>query len=142
MNHQQAELVVNDFLLALQAKDHDKIAALLAPDLQYTNVSLPTIVGGQKVAHLFEILLRRGTGFEVEIHSIAAKGDVVMTERTDVLKVGSLHVAFWVCGTFRVQNGQIVLWRDYFDWLDISKGMLRGVAGIFIPKFRISLINA
>jgi limonene-1,2-epoxide hydrolase len=142
MNHQQAELVVNDFLLALQAKDHDKIAALLAPDLQYTNVSLPTIVGGQRVAHLFEILLRRGTGFEVEIHSIAAKGDVVMTERTDVLKVGSLHVAFWVCGTFRVQNGQIVLWRDYFDWLDISKGMLRGVAGIFIPKFRISLINA
>jgi len=142
MNHQQAELVVNDFLLALQAKDHDKIAALLAPDLQYTNVSLPTIVGGQKVAHLFEILLRRGTGFDVEIHSIAAKDDVVMTERTDVLKVGSLHVAFWVCGTFRVQNGQIVLWRDYFDWLDISKGMLRGVAGIFIPKFRISLINA
>lgn len=99
-------------------------------------------MGGQRVAHLFEILLRRGTGFEVEIHSIAAKGDVVMTERTDVLKVGSLHVAFWVCGTFRVQNGQIVLWRDYFDWLDISKGMLRGVAGIFIPKFRISLINA
>ncbi len=142
MSYQQAELVVNDFLLALQAKDHDKIAALLAPDLQYTNVSLPTIVGGQRVAHLFEILLRRGTGFEVEIHSIAAKGDVVMTERTDVLKVGSLHVAFWVCGTFRVQNGQIVLWRDYFDWLDISKGMLRGVAGIFIPKFRISLINA
>jgi limonene-1,2-epoxide hydrolase len=142
MSYQHAELVVNDFLLALQAKDHDKIAALLAPDLQYTNVSLPTIVGGQRVAHLFEILLRRGTGFEVEIHSIAAKGDVVMTERTDVLKVGSLHVAFWVCGTFRVQNGQIVLWRDYFDWLDISKGMLRGVAGIFIPKFRISLINA
>lgn len=142
MSYQHAELVVNDFLLALQAKDHDKIAALLAPDLQYTNVSLPTIVGGQRVAHLFEILLRRGTGFEVEIHSIAAKGDVVMTERTDVLKVGSLHVAFWVCGRFRVQNGQIVLWRDYFDWLDISKGMLRGVAGIFIPKFRISLINA
>lgn len=37
MSYQHAELVVNDFLLALQAKDHDKIAALLAPDLQYTN---------------------------------------------------------------------------------------------------------
>ena len=47
------EQIVTDFLHALEAKDHDKIAALLAPDLQYTNVSLPTMMGGQRVANLF-----------------------------------------------------------------------------------------
>ena len=54
------EQIVTDFLHALEAKDHDKIAALLAPDLQYTNVSLPTMMGGQRVANLFELLLRKG----------------------------------------------------------------------------------
>ena len=98
------EQIVTDFLHALEAKDHDKIAALLAPDLQYTNVSLPTMMGGQRVANLFELLLRKGTGFSVKIHSLAANGDKVMTERTDIIRVGTLHVAFWVCGTFQVRN--------------------------------------
>ena len=133
------EQIVTDFLHALEAKDHDKIAALLAPDLQYTNVSLPTMMGGQRVANLFELLLRKGKGFSVKIHSLAANGDKVMTERTDIIRVGTLHVAFWVCGTFQVRNGQIVLWRDYFDWLDISKGTVRGIIGIVLPKFRVSL---
>ena len=62
-----------------------------------------------------------------------------MTERTDIIRVGTLHVAFWVCGTFQVRNGQIVLWRDYFDWLDISKGTVRGIIGIVLPKFRVGL---
>ncbi len=134
-----SEAIVMAFMHALEAKDHDKIAELLAPNLHYTNVSLPTIVGGQRVANLFEVLLRRGTGFSVQIHSLAVNGDVVLTERTDMIKVGSLHIAFWVCGTFRVQDGKIVLWRDYFDWLDISKGMLRGIAGIVVPKLRVVL---
>lgn len=133
------EQVVTDFLQALEAKDHDKIAALLAPDLQYTNVSLPTMMGGQRVANLFELLLRKGTGFSVKMHGLASNGDTVMTERTDILRVGTLHVAFWVCGTFQVQNGQIVLWRDYFDWLDISRGTVRGIIGIVLPKFRVGL---
>ena len=131
--------VVTDFLQAPEAKDHDKIAALLAPDLQYTNVSLPSMMGGQRVASLFELLLRKGTGFSVKIHGLAANGDTVMTERTDILRVGTLHVAFWVCGTFQVRNGQIVLWRDYFDWLDISRGTVRGIIGIVLPRFRVGL---
>lgn len=133
------EQIVSRFLQALATKDYDAIGALLAADLHYTNVSLPTIVGGQRVAGLFERLLSRGGGFDVQIHSIAAKGYIVMTERTDVIKVGPLHIAFWVCGTFEVQNGQIVVWRDYFDWLDISRATVRGLAGIVLPKWRVKL---
>ena len=139
MSQSTPEQIVTQFLHALETQDHDQIAALLAPDLHYTNVSLPTLKGGQKVANLFEVLLRRGTGFQVKVHSIATNGNTVMTERTDVINVGSLHVGFWVCGTFQVENGKIVLWRDYFDWWDISRGALRGVAGMIIPKLRISL---
>ena len=139
MSQSTPEQIVTQFLHALETQDHDQIAALLAPNLHYTNVSLPTLKGGQKVANLFEVLLRRGTGFQVKVHSIATNGNTVMTERTDVINVGSLHVGFWVCGTFQVENGRIVLWRDYFDWWDISRGALRGVAGMILPKLRISL---
>ncbi|AXI03110.1 limonene-1,2-epoxide hydrolase family protein [Aquirhabdus parva] len=133
------EEIVTSFLHALEEQDHDRIAALLAPNLRYTNVSLPTIKGGRVVSNLFKRLLGKKTGFQVQIHRIATNGNVVMTERTDVIEVGPLHVAFWVCGTFRVEQGQIVLWRDYFDWFNIAKGTLRGVVAVPLPKFRPSL---
>jgi limonene-1,2-epoxide hydrolase len=130
------EQTVVAFLHALEAQHHPLIASLLAPDLRYTNVSLPTLKGGQRVAGLFEKVLRRGTGFGVRIHGIAASGNIVMTERTDIIKVGPLYIRFWVCGTFEVRDGRITVWRDYFDWWNIAKGTLRGVAGIAVPPLR------
>lgn len=133
------EAIVTDFLQAMVDQDHDRIAALLAPDLRYTNVSLPTIKGGKRVAGLLSRALRGRTFFDVQIHRIATNGDIVLTERTDVLKLGPLHIGFWVCGTFRVEDGRIALWRDYFDWMDIGRGTLRGVAGIAVPGLRATL---
>jgi len=34
---------------------------------------------------------------------------------------------FWVCGTFEVRDGKIVLWRDYFDW---GTFLMAGVRGL------------
>ncbi|MGH8460069.1 MAG: limonene-1,2-epoxide hydrolase family protein [Stenotrophobium sp.] len=133
------EDVVTQFLHAIEAKNHARIAALLAPDLSYINVSLPTLKSGPRVARLFEFALEHGVGFEVQIHRIATNGDIVMTERTDMLKLGPLHLRFWVCGTFRVERGRIVLWRDYFDWWNISRGAVHGIAGLVLPRLRAAL---
>lgn len=133
------EEVVTRFLRALEAQDHDTVAALLAPGLRYTNVSLPTITGGERVARIMKTGLRNGTGFAVQIHRIATNGDIVMTERTDVIKAGPLEMGFWVCGTFRVEGGRITMWRDYFDWANFARGALRGVAGIALPGLRPKL---
>ena len=48
MSQSNPEQIVTLFLKALEAQDHDQIASLLAPDLHYTNVSLPTLIGGKK----------------------------------------------------------------------------------------------
>ncbi|MGH8491608.1 MAG: limonene-1,2-epoxide hydrolase family protein [Moraxellaceae bacterium] len=133
------EEIVTRFLAAMEAQDHEAVASLLAAELRYTNVSLPTITGGGRVANLIRKTLREGRYFEVQLHSIASTGNTVLTERTDVLKLGPLHVAFWVCGTFEVENGRITVWRDYFDWLDITRGTLRGVAGVALPQLRPTL---
>jgi limonene-1,2-epoxide hydrolase len=134
-----SEEIVIRFLQALEAQDHSQIVELLASDLRYTNVSLPTLKGGKVVSSLFKRLMGKRVGFQVQIHRIATNGSIVMTERTDVITIGSLHVGFWVCGTFRVEQGRIVLWRDYFDWMNITRGTLRGVLGIPVRKLRIAL---
>ncbi len=131
--------IVLKFLQALESHDHSSVEALLAPNVCYTNVSLPTLTGNKRVSALVRTVLRPGTGFAVKNHNIAVNGDTVMTERTDILKVGPLHIGFWVCGTFRVLDGRIVLWRDYFDWWDITKGTVRGLAGVIRPAFRPTL---
>lgn len=133
------EEIVTRFLRALETQDHETIAELLAPELKYTNVSLPTIKGGKRVSQILKLALRQGTGFQVENHHIATSGNIVLTERTDIINAGPLHIGFWVCGRFEVQDGKIVVWCDYFDWLASTKAVLRGVVGIALPKLRPTL---
>jgi len=63
----------------------------------------------------------------------------VLNERTDAIVLGPLRLQFWVCGVFEVHDGQITLWRDYFDFYDFTKAILRGIAGTVVPALRPSL---
>jgi limonene-1,2-epoxide hydrolase len=80
--------VVRSFLLALQAGDLDSALELLADDVRYINVSLPTVNGRGRVERLFRPAYARGGRFRVHFHAIAADGDVVLTDRTDALGIG------------------------------------------------------
>ncbi len=126
---------VEMFLHALQDEDFDTASAALADELVYQNVGLPTIHGRARAMKLFKQMEGRGR-FEVKIHRIAADGAAVLTERTDALIFGPLRLQFWVCGVFDVHDGQITLWRDYFDFYDIFKATLRGLAGLVVPSLR------
>ncbi|HWY91199.1 MAG TPA: limonene-1,2-epoxide hydrolase family protein [Solirubrobacteraceae bacterium] len=128
--------VVEQFLDRLRAIDSDGAANLLAVDVHYENKGLPTIHGRERVRRLFEAMSRVGTGFEVYVHLISADGSSVLTERTDVLKWGRLRIQFWVCGRFDVRDGEIVVWRDYFDHLTILAATMRGLLAIVVPAAR------
>jgi len=128
---------VERFLYALQDSDLDAAGPLLAEDLVYQNVGLPTIHGRKRAMKLFSSL-GGASGFEVKIHRIAADGAAVLTERTDALIFGPLRLQFWICGVFEVHDGQITLWRDYFDFFDMFKATLRGLAGLVVPSLRAS----
>jgi limonene-1,2-epoxide hydrolase len=126
---------VEAFLNALRDEDFDTAGALLDDNLVYQNVGLPTIRGGRRAISLF----RRGEGrmsFDVKIHRIAADGAAVLTERADALTFGPVRLQFWVCGVFEVHNGRITLWRDYFDFFDMFKATVRGLAGAVAPPLR------
>jgi limonene-1,2-epoxide hydrolase len=128
---------VEAFLNALQNADLETAGAALADDLVYQNVGLPTIYGRDKTMKLFRSL-GGAISFEVKIHRIAADGDAVLTERTDALIFGPLRLQFWICGVFEVRNGEIGLWRDYFDFFDVFKATVRGLAALVVPSLRAS----
>jgi limonene-1,2-epoxide hydrolase len=126
---------VETFLNALQTQDFDTIDALLADNVAYQNVGLPTIHGRTRVVKLLRGMEGR-MGFEVKFHRNVAEGSSVLNERTDAIIFGPLRLQFWVCGVFEVQDGRITLWRDYFDFLDMVKATIRGIAAIVIPSLR------
>jgi limonene-1,2-epoxide hydrolase len=130
---------VETFLYALQDEDFDTADSLMADNIEWQNVGIPTIRGRRRVTKIF----RSGVGrmrFEVKFHRIAAEGNAVLTERTDALIVGPLRLQFWVCGVFELHGGKITLWRDYFDFFDVMvKAPLRGLLGIVAPSRRPAL---
>ncbi len=132
-------LVVERFMEFLRRGNLDEAVALLAVDVRYENVGLPTVHGRERVRRLFGRAYDDGAGFDVVIHTICADGSSVLTERTDFLTFRKLHIQLWVCGRFDVLDGQIVLWRDYFDFLDFNKGLLRGLLGVHLPGLRAKL---
>jgi limonene-1,2-epoxide hydrolase len=125
---------VKRFLDALSRLDTDAALALLAEDVVYQNVSLPKAHGKPAVAKQLALFGRYCTGFQAINHRIVGDGDTVLTERTDIIEIGRVRSEFWVCGTFEVRDGKIVLWRDYFDWANFlagaAKGAGRAVAGL------------
>ena len=128
--------VVETFLAALAVQDLELAAELVDEHLVYVNVGAPPIRGRRRLVACFEPLRRRGIGFEVYLHAIAANGDTVLTERTDVLTFGPLRFQFWVTGRFDVRDGRITLWRDSFDYLDLARSVGRAVAGVVVPSLR------
>ncbi len=129
-------LVVERFLDLLRLGKLDEAVGILATDVEYENVGLPTVHGRERVRRLFQGMSGGGGGFDVRIHAISADGPSVLTERTDILKFRQLRVQLWVCGRFDVRDEQIVLWRDYFDYVNFAVAMVRGILGVHLPGLR------
>ncbi|WP_445161048.1 limonene-1,2-epoxide hydrolase family protein [Mycobacterium sp. Dal123C01] len=128
---------VENFLNALQDADYETADAALDDNLVYENVGLPTIRGRARAIKLFRQMEGR-MRFEVKIHRIAADGAAVLTERSDALIFGPLRLQFWVCGVFEVHDGRITLWRDYFDFFDMTKALVRGLVAVALPSLKAS----
>lgn len=60
----------------------------------------------------------------------------MLTEPTDALTFGPLRLQFRVCGVFEVHDGRITLWRDCFDFYDMFKATVRGLAAPVLPSLK------
>ncbi|MET8871005.1 limonene-1,2-epoxide hydrolase family protein [Nocardia sp. NPDC004278] len=130
---QDAITTVREFFAALELGAVEEALDLLHPHVIWKNTSLPT-VGGGLTRRILRGLNRDTIGFAAEIHHIATDGDIVLTDRTDILRVGPLRIAFWVCGTFELHDGRILLWHDHFSWENFLRGTVVGLVRAALPN--------
>ncbi len=105
------------FFAQWSANRIEEALAMLADDVLYDNVPLPDIVGRENVRK-FHADFGIGTAFKVDwqLTEIAASGNVVLNERIDIFTHESGgRITLPVMGTIMVENGEITVWRDYFD---------------------------
>lgn len=106
---------VNEFIRLVTSAQLDEAVALCAEDIEYDNVPMGKNIGRQAVRDFLSPMV---DGLEVEFinHREAATGNIVMNERTDRFTKDGQSADILVAGVFEVNDeGQITLWRDYFD---------------------------
>jgi limonene-1,2-epoxide hydrolase len=126
--------VVVAFLDAWARSDVDAALDLVDEDLEYMNVGLPTVHGRDRLELLARPIMRPDrVVFRAHLNYVATEGDVVLTDRVDELAFRRFASRFWVYGRFVVRDGKITVWRDSFDFIDVTLGNLRGLLGLIAP---------
>jgi limonene-1,2-epoxide hydrolase len=115
--------IAQRFFAHWSANRIDDALAMLSDDVLYDNVPFPDIVGRAGVEQ-FHKGFGIGSIFVVDwqVRHIAAAGNVVLNERIDIFrhKDGGT-ITLPVMGTLTVEDGQITVWRDYFDAGDFER---------------------
>ena len=119
--------VVRNFCDAMRKRDPEALREFLADGVLYQNTGMPAKKGVDEVlSDLAGQFAMFPETYEYRMENIAGTGEVVLTERVDMINGfdGSLH-GVPVMGTFVVRDGRITRWTDYFDTGLIGK-MLNG----------------
>ena len=115
MSEQPLELV-RRFCTAWSDGDVDALGEYFTPDAVYHNIPIDPVTGKETIKTTIAGFTAGVDKVEFRVHHIAANGNVVMTERTDVFFAGPKTIELPVMGTFEVtDDGKISAWRDYFD---------------------------
>tara|TARA_B100000902_G_scaffold375721_1_gene405998 strand:- start:1920 stop:2312 length:393 start_codon:yes stop_codon:yes gene_type:complete len=110
-----SEDIVNLFMEYINGKDLDAATALLSDNCEYDNVPMGKVYGREVIHEYLQPVMERCSEIEwITIRQTGSEG-VVLNERLDRFKWPHGWVEVPVAGIFEIENGQITLWRDYFD---------------------------
>ena len=132
-----AQRVVQEFCDLMVKRDAEALRPYLAEAAVYHNVGMPATVGVEAIlANVGGQFAMFPDAYEYRTVNIAAAGDVVLTEREDMIQApdGLLRHAVPVMGTFVVRDGAIVRWTDYFDTALPGKMMTGEDYSALVPR--------
>ena len=115
------EGTIRDFVKAWSRLDVDEIVGYFAEDGVYHNMMLDPVKGRTALKGFIGAFIANWSDTEWELLNILSRGDLVIAERVDRMKVGGKPVALPCCGVFEMEGGKIKVWRDYFDLATFSK---------------------
>jgi limonene-1,2-epoxide hydrolase len=109
--------IVLEFIKAWNDNDIDRAHEFLAENVFYHNIPMEPIIGRDKARAFCDSF---GLGVSMfadwRIVNIAEQGDMVLTERIDSFTLADgRRISVPLMGSFKIKDGQITEWRDYFD---------------------------
>jgi limonene-1,2-epoxide hydrolase len=108
--------VVRQFMEDMARGEYDSAMTLVAEDCEYTNPPpMGTVRGPAGIRAVLEPFFAPTLENELKVLREASAGPIVFLERFDRHRLADKWVELPVTGVLEVHNGQITLWRDYFD---------------------------
>ncbi len=114
MAHDHAE-IIRAFIAAWSRRDPEELAAFFCEDGIYHNMPTGPVQGRAAIGQFIAAFIRDWSSTDWEILTLMAAGDKVIAERIDRTMIGGKPVDLPCCGVFEMSEGQIKVWRDYFD---------------------------
>jgi limonene-1,2-epoxide hydrolase len=114
-NMSDNEAVIREFIAAWSNLDAAELAGYFTEGGTYHNMMLDPVTGREAVGQFIGGFIANWSETNWELLSIASRGDIVIAERVDRTRIGDKHVDLPCVGVFEMQDGNINVWRDYFD---------------------------
>jgi limonene-1,2-epoxide hydrolase len=115
---------VTALIRANEARDVEAVLGLLTDDIVYENVPIGVMHGHDEVRAMLGPFLGGAERVEWEVLEQVEQGDVVMNERVDRFWLpGDITIELRAAGLFKVRDGLVALWRDYFDLAAFTEQM-------------------
>ena len=108
------ETIVREFCAAWPERSIDNLLAYFTDDALYHNMPMEPVTGKDGIREVLNLFVP-AEDLEAEIVHLAARGNMVFTERVDRMTVGGKRVVLPCAGVFEIRDGKIAAWRDYFD---------------------------
>ena len=104
------------FFNAMQMRDFNTAVALVTEDVVYDNKPLATLHGRRRFNQFLRPWVEMHDDISILVSNIVASGEMVIVERIDRDRKGAgPWISTQAAGFFRVRDGQIAEWRDYYD---------------------------
>ena len=108
------EAMVREFCATCEQRDVETLLDYFTDDAVYHNMPMEAVTGKNGIREILNMFIP-AEDVEIEILRIAARGNVVFTERIDRMTIGGKRVVLPCAGVFEIRDGKIAAWRDYFD---------------------------
>ena len=103
--------------------DVQEIISYFDKNAIYHNIPMAPANGLDEIRSFIEGFFSTAESIDFEILHQVASGNTVMNERIDTLVIGDATTKLPVAGIFKVLDGKIIEWRDYFDMGQFTAGM-------------------
>ena len=108
--------IVTALVHACEARDIETVLSLVTDDIEYDNVPIGKVYGPEGVRTVLTGgVTDAATEIEWRVLAQVAGGDTVMNERVDRFLVNGTWIEIPIAAIFKVRDGKVCLWRDYFD---------------------------